>query len=516
MEAKLTPNLSLLTLITQVIKNSTTENLLFVYLKPVPDIFLEKEVFWYRGKGSRGKAQLIWESLQIKQWCACGTDEMMQELFDQIIAEKQLKIGKIIVELNVMNFQLFAYENQPSKGRSETIADHLKSTVNTFAPHEFLQKENLDYLSGYKTGSELIKPLYPFGFLEQNFIYDQLKANTWGVKTYRRPYLTYRGVNSSSIKNSGSTEIVGFYQKPQNQTDIIDAAVLNENKQTIGKNCIDPANGLFKITLQEPTMKGSVEILLNNNSLFQSDFVLLQDINMDVQIASTTFKDAYGRSFMITEKSKARKSNLPAFTWQRLAYADNLEADKRLTDLFRAVFSFLGPKILIADPYFMGNFPVDEGSRSISLKPDQTAMINALLHSAIETGIDQLNILGYWGRASNQADNDPEKRLQKIDYYFEIYDRYLKGFISLNRVQKYLPTGSINFYNAQQEFHNRYWFSMKSSEHGDLLDKVVIITNSLGNINEVDLMPVENDEQRRQINGRYSELFKQSKIKLSI
>jgi len=48
------------------------------------------------------------------------------------------------------------------------------------------------------------------------------------------------------------------------------------------------------------------------------------------------------------------------------------------------------------------------------------------------------------------------------------------------------------------------------------LDKCVIITNSIGNIHEVDIMPVSDESQLKQIVRRYTDLYKNAETRLTI
>ncbi|MBK0379308.1 hypothetical protein [Mucilaginibacter segetis] len=508
------PNLSILTFFTKT--TSSSEKVLFISVKPVADVFHEAEIFWYPGKGVGGKAQWIWEALNIKQWCACGTDYMMQQLFDEIITQKLLIIGTHQITLEIFPHELIRFENRPFKSRYETVSDQLKSNSLSGMPHGFMQQENLQYLSGYKTGSHLIKPLFPFGFFEQDFIYRKLKANIWGVKTFRRPYLTYRGVTKTSIKGIGSKQLVGFYQHNYSPHQPLTVSVVNERQEMIGQSIFPCGTPVFKIDLTEPVMKGAVQVYSGKVLEQENEFVLLQDIQINTNISSGNFKDHYGRNFMLGDSAKARPTEIDSFTWQRHAYADHKEADQKLSDLFRNVFNYLGPDILIADPYFIGNIKLDENGSGMQLQHCQAAMVNAILHTAIETGTESFRVMGYWGRASNQADNDDETSQSKIEQYFEKYDHYFQSFRRIDDVEKYLPIGCLFFYNAREEFHNRYWFGLKKTDEEILLEKVVIMTNSLGNINELDIMPIINETQRRQIAGKYSEIFSKAELKLNV
>lgn len=140
------------------------------------------------------------------------------------------------------------------------------------------------------------------------------------------------------------------------------------------------------------------------------------------------------------------------------------------------------------------------------MKADQIALVNAITHSAIEKEILKLYFLGYWGRARNQLAND----------WISKYEKFFKGYILTNKFEKYFPSSTIMFLNAQNEFHARYWFSLVDQDGVEVLDKCVIITNSIGNMSELDIMPVTDESQLRQITRKYTGLFNNSEPRLTI
>jgi hypothetical protein len=498
------PNASILTLITQRV--GSKENLLFIYLKTIPDFYPSNRIHWYDGAGKDGEPNNVWNKLSIKQWTGCGKDSVMLKLFDDLLAEKKLTIGGKEILLTIPQHNIKSNSADPFKSRRENKFDSLVTEYNTIIPQEFYQKENLQFLSANKTGSSEIKPLFPRGFFEDNFIYDNLSNGIWGIKEYRTAYLTFHGVRKTSEKGIGSKEMVGFYQQNFNVKSKYVAVIKNEAGHEIGKATIDIKTGFFKTNLSEPTKKGKVEILVDATEEKAIEYVLLQDIQFNSHIANATFKDAYGRSHMITSDKKTRPESVSNFTWQQNVYADNKEGNQKLSDLFKSIIDYLGPKILITDPYFFGEIKEDTVTKELQLKDDQIALINAITHSAIEKEISKLYFLGYWGRARNQLAND----------WITKYEKYFKGFILSNKFEKYFPSSTIMFFNAQTEFHARYWFSLVDQDGLEVLDKCVIITNSIGNMSELDIMPVTDESQLRQITRKYTGLFNNSQQRLTI
>jgi hypothetical protein len=498
------PNSSILTLITQ--SDGSNENLLFIYLKSIPDFYPSNRIHWYDGAGKDGKPNNVWNKISIKQWTGCGKDSVMLKLFDDLLTEKKLTIGSKEITLTISKHNVKTNSANPFKSRKENKFDSLVTENNTLIPQEFYQKENLQFLSAFKTGSPEIKPLFPLGFFEDNFIHDNLKKGVWGIKEYRTAYLTFHGVRKTSEKGIGSKEMVGFYQQNFNPKSKYVAIVENENEQEIGKATIDNNTGFFKTQLTEPTKKGKVKILVDNKEENAIEYFLLQDIQVNGHIGNATFKDVYGRIHMITSDKKTRPASVSNFTWQRNVYADKKEANQKLSDLFKSIFDYLGPKILIADPYFFGEIKEDSVTAELNLKDDQIALVNAMTHSALEKGISKLYFLGYWDRARNQLAND----------WITKYEKFFKGYIHSNKFEKYFPSSAIEFFNAQTEFHARYWISLVDQDGVEVLDKCVIITNSIGNMSELDIVPVTDKSQIQQIVRQYTGIFKNSQVRLSI
>lgn len=90
------PNTSVLALITQT--NGESEKLLFIYSKTVPDFYSLDTIHWYDGFGKDGKTTNVWNNLHINQWTTCGKDDDIIKMFDEIISEKKLCIGKTEIE----------------------------------------------------------------------------------------------------------------------------------------------------------------------------------------------------------------------------------------------------------------------------------------------------------------------------------------------------------------------------------------------------------------------------------
>jgi hypothetical protein len=267
--------------------------------------------------------------------------------------------------------------------------------------------------------------------------------------------------------------------------------------------------------LSEPTSKGKVEIIVNNKEEKAIEYVFIQDIQVNTQITNATYKDIYGREFLITSKDKGRETFENA-TWQQSIYADEKTANEGLSDLFKRTFEYLGSRIVVADPYFLGNIKINSVTNQFQPTDCQSAFINALIHSAIEKNVEQIYILGFWARAKSQVEKDDTQTASKTDQLFGNYEKLFQGTIHTNKLQNYFKPSSIQFLNAKEDFHNRYWFSVKNENGIDILDKCIIVTNSLGGISktEVDFVNVEDKSQLEQIIRKRTGLFKNAETQI--
>ena len=507
-------NTSILTLITQTEEDK--EKLLFMYLKPVDENYPSQPPIWYPGKGQNGKALQVWKKLSIKQWVACGRDEDLEQWFEDILKKKKIPGHSKTLSVTLPDFKREeAFDPETGCGFGTGITT-LETRNNSQIPVQFFEKENLDFLCSQKTGSKEIKPLFPLGFFEEDCIHKYLAKGIWGIKHSRIPYLTFHGVRSTSKKGEGSTEMAGFYQGTLEPSyDDYKAVVKNEQGHVIGSGVLNQF-GVFHAPLSEPTKKGSVDIVLNETEIRKQDYVLLQGFEINSQIVDTTFKDDYGRSFMISDTNRQRPGGLQPCTWQRQVYAETKKSNEALSDVMKTVLDYLGPRILLADPYFINAIREDEATKSLELTQCQRAFINAVIFSGVEKGIKECQFLGFWGRAKNAPDNSGGDTASKSEIRFERYEKIFKGILSNNKLQSIFPTGTFTFRNAAEDFHNRYWFSINEEEGRTFLNKCVIVTNSIGNMEEVDFMPVVNEEQQALITRKYNLLLAGAQSKLVV
>ncbi len=494
------PNTSILNIITH--SKSDKEIILFFHIKNVPD-YTDQGIFWFENKGRNGKSTFIWEELLLKQWLVIGKDDEISNLLEDILQNSTTTISSKVINFNIPKHTKKSSEEKSSKSRNEIKSDSYLLRDFSVIPRQLLNRENLDVLSGLKI-SDTIKPLLPIGLYEQNFIYNYLNEKIFGIKEYRQPFLTFRGVRKTSVKGKGSKEIIGFYQSNYSDEQEYYASINNESNLEIGKSKINKKNGVFKIDLKEASSKGQVIISNSEEEINKIDFVLLQDIQFNMDVINKTFKDAYGREFSITSKKGNSTKKLNPIYWEKDLFSNDIEAYKKLSDIFRTVFEYLGDNILIADPYFIGLIKLTETTNGYKLSRCQLSLINAITHFSLESKTNSFTILGCNSRASSISDSIEDENTSKSERRFENYNKFFNNYISQNELKDYFPT--ITFKNSKKTFHNRYLFSVSNDGGIEKLDKCIIFTNSFGNIEELDIVPCTDEEQINLITSRFLSL----------
>lgn len=490
------PNSSLLNILTQA--QSKEEIIAFIHLKVVPD-HLDTGVYWFESQGSKGKANFIWKEHSIKQWLAVGNDKEIHKLFKSIITHKEILIDSKSITFKLPDFTKISHENQPGEINEAKKFDSFIINDLYQLPPALFNKENLEIICGYKNNDK-IKTLYPYGCYEKDFIYNNYLKKIFGIVEHRQPFLTFRGVRHTSINGKGSKEIRGFFQENYSNKNKYYAEIKNNENKSLGKNQIDKKNGIFNINLSEPCSKG--KLLINKDMTLQilEEFIFIQEISIKINMVNNSFKDIYGRTHMIISKNKGHTKDLNPFSWQGKVYHNSMEAGEKLSDQFREIFNYLGEYILIADPYYLGQIKQNI-THQFDLEDCQKSFINAVTHQSINNKLKNLIILGCNSRANDQFKTSNDSYKSKAEERFKIYEQFFKSLIIQNKYQKFFPT--INVKNSEEDFHGRYWFSFFEDNGIIRLEKCVVITNSLGNMKEVDIIPLLDEEQVKIINSRF-------------
>lgn len=455
--------------------------------------------FYWNGGSKR--PSVLWEELGIRHWLAFGNDDTISAKYEALLADGFIDTGsgKLVLPKVSRKVEDMWDKNFLNDLKAEILIIEDPGKL----PPSFCHYDNLAALSGYRSDDPNIKPVKPAGFFAPDFIFNRVTKNIIGYNEGRVAHLSFRGVRSTRIEGKGSSQLTGFYQQNLAADHQIQAVARNKESAEIGRAAINPDAGLFKMSLSEPAINGIIQIEDQGVVKFSKSFTLLQGVRGSVNIVEKTFTDAYGREFQLIGNEINRPDKIRPYSWYGPYYSDEKAADIKLSDMFRELFVFLGPTVMIADPYFLGPLRKDETTDAVTLSRCQTAFLSAMLRSLVDGTIKELLILGFNTRANQVEGKDEATSISKKENRFKGYEILLGGIFGSKQLQAYKKDFRIEFFNNSRDFHNRYWFGIKDKDGVRILDRGVAVTNSIGNIFEVDFFTIEEPEQLRELTTRY-------------
>lgn len=203
-------------------------------------------------------------------------------------------------------------------------------------------------------------------------------------------------------------------------------------------------------------------------------------------------------------------SSFKPITWYKSNYIAESDGYIALSDIFYNVFKYLGSEVVVFDPYFIGNLNEDLTTKALSIaSEDQKAFLNAIGRYLFETNFSvKIAIYGCPNRAKSQVTKDSSCESTKMEGLYNKYQKYLNGLMPPYKLYpKY-----VDFFVAAYEFHNRYYFSKVTIGGSTSLSKPFVVTNSIGNLKEVDIIPVEDESQANMICSKYVSLLSSKSI----
>jgi hypothetical protein len=273
--------------------------------------------------------------------------------------------------------------------------------------------------------------------------------------------------------------------------------MITTESKILGVGIIDWQSGIFRISIDEYISEAILHYYSNDELIRVLPFSLILDIITNIVIIKESLIDAYGRNYDATEDIYEEKGTFVSKSWFYELQLKETNTYQTLCDLFLDSFCYLGSNIIIFDPYFIGNLDEDDSTRLIHAKGSQIAFLNAMIiHLFRYKWKAKFTIIGYNHRANSS-----------LHTIYPLYKKYINSFV------KSVPLcpNLIEFRYASKDFHNRYYLKYSSKDSILSISKPLIITNSIGNINEVDIVTVEDDIQEMIICSKCQSLFNQSK-----
>lgn len=498
------PNASILNLLTTDTANQNCFNVVLLAAIAQPDFFENRTPYWYPNRGKNGNAKLVCVNDKVRQWFACGTDMQIDTLFNKIIMTAKIDIDGKSIEFRLPLFKKDNHASNSYSGRNQNEMEVYKVSNNLHLPRRLLENENCKILSGFAPENSDIKHLFPVGLYDKNALIGKFEECVFAYNERRKPYLTFHGVNPQEDKSNDTREMIGFYQADYEQVAQYEGRFYDKDNNEVGKGVINKKNGVFQTPVTDPSGTGSVKIYKNGEIAKEVDYTLIKDIQFDMNPASATLIDAYGRQIMITEKKEERPTSIESYTFQREAFSAPRDANIRLSDKFVEILKFLGPRIVIADPYYFNYIKENKDTKLLETTACQEAFLNAIVTVAITTDTESLSFLGC-SRANSHSNKDPTLGTTTREQRFERYEKLFTTIVSNNKLNKYMSTGQIRFLTASKNFHNRYWFGL--AENCKSFSRIVAVTNSLGIMEEVDFFSVTDTNQADVISHKFFQLY---------
>ncbi|MBL7893859.1 MAG: hypothetical protein JNK50_01105 [Bacteroidia bacterium] len=466
-------NASLLTFLT--ISEPSEEKIFFGYLKELEEVAPDKP-HWYKGKGSHGNAIFLWEEKKVKQWTVVGNDKFTQALFQDLSSKFELNINLGSVnkkftapqfEKEVVKDNIYAIPDVDNCDKGDRPDDFICKSWHTDISFFLNEEKNCEFISGYKHFNG-IKQVEPYGLFYEKFLFQKLNKKICFVYDSRGVFYSLRGVRKDTKKDP--TKYFGFVQedlkfKTNSKVIIRDIS----GTRTLGESEIDPTNGRWSMDLSEAINKGEFLFVDKTTGKFLcgEKFYLIKDISLNTQIVSITIKDLFGRDINIVSNEGRVAPLSESVVWHSSSAPSDKQSEIELSDRISQILLSLGKSIIISDPYFLGEIIVEDSQ--LKLSKSQLVFMNALVIALAKGGIEELNILGSWRKASSLSDGSQEKF---IEGYKAIYKALKATFTN----SSYLKLKTFNICFSKQPFHDRYVLNGKDE------NVIYSVSNSINGI----------------------------------
>lgn len=521
MPQKKIPNASILGIFSK--KADKCEQVLFLWNKPVAEHYKLPNVYWYPKEGQNGVAAAIWPFQNIKHWMAIGSDVDIAAIFSSILKGLPVVIGKNQVLFSVPDHTVHK-QNQTTLYLDDDAQElHVKGTDPvSMVPGYFKDTTVLEILCGYRIApadsADQIFSIGIPGLYAKDEIAQFLKQGTVGVQYRRTPFI---GFSSSALPDNseGSNKMEGFAQVVSSIMAPYQLSLHTSGGEQVGTGLVDPNTGLFGIDYLGELDSGYLQVTDPVSGPFKRHFALVKKLGIFADIVRGQLRDHYGENINVSEKTSTPPERYTPLTWQSDTYGPASYPGKALSDQMLHTLGYLGKNVLIADPYFMGVVKINENGsgKQVMVKEDQVAFLNAAFTAYHLYGLQKIIMLGTSKVKDVQATagndvmevEDSEQVQQNIlrtkepaKLTFEQIIENYKTLLSIQDRGRRIPV--FEFKAAPVKLHNRYWFGLILENVGWRIERCVIVSTSLGNMEEVDFIEVTDAGQLATIIARYS------------
>jgi hypothetical protein len=484
------PNASLITFLT--VPAACCEKIAFLYLKELEEM-TPWATYWYRDKGKFGVARKSLSKFDIYQWLAVGEDNEIRAVWDNLKKNNKVEInyknkkGEIVQKTFIISGAL--KEATINDEQNINIIQGVKPCEGSFRRQYFtvqnwgkeignsvkylLEESTLSYLEGYGiTNKNKIKPIYPPGLFEKGILYKMFKNSIIAVVEERGIIYGFKGISEDKNGKKEDPKIfIGFIQDDPDARRNYKIRISDMNDSMSRETEVDEKTGRWKLDLGYPISKGKFLLLnkQNNFTICGEKFYLIKDIIIEPHIITQEVTDLYQRKISVTRGEQIRRADEPqGFVWVKKSFPEAEKAEIELSDRLSRIFIYLAPKILIQDPFLLGETEVENDLPKLKSR-GQIVFINSLLTASAKTNITELWLLGHKSKIKQPT-------TQIIDNYKKIFD----GFKQIVPKKVIIKFGTM-------PFHDRYWVGRREKEE----DIVYRVSNSISGLAESEELSVE-------------------------
>jgi hypothetical protein len=198
---------------------------------------------------------------------------------------------------------------------------------------------------------------------------------------------------------------------------------------------------------------------------------LLKGINFNKQIGNNgSIEDVFGRNHFLSTQNNVKKPLDEEYAWEKSYFLDPIDSYKKLYDIFENMFSLLGKRIVLNDPYCFGITSII--NNEIQGNESHTYFLNALRLSIAKFGIEEIILIGRWEKSKKDFYNS--KNIENKDRLYELYN-FVSNELKIKKSSfDSLKSFKIAFPN--ENFHDRFWAGLNAD---NTIKKIFHVSSSV-------------------------------------
>lgn len=393
---------------------------------------------------------------QIYGWSCIGNATQINKILENIASVSEITIKQEKYSISKISAQTSSklLEEENVLDGCNSIFDKYQTTITSIKDSEWCQEigchspELLEatfcnHVSGIKESDHKYQVLSPSGFWGEGELHRYLKESIVEVDEKIIPNLTFRGTGDVKNKDlKGFKGVCSHFPKEWEEIQIDFYDIEKEKLHHSEKVALTNGWGQWEVNFENVLGKGIIEVRKDGKIVGANKYYLLLDINIDIETqgGGPLFQDAYGRKFSTEKSSPDMNSPLKSLNWN----ADYSLKPQLLSDDITRLLSHMGEKVLIQDPFFIGNF-----SNTSKITSGSQAFLNALVHAIIRYKLKDIIFV------------IDAKKLKLTDESKAKLQEYLTNFFS--KLSEY-GLEKVTIAYAKNSFHDRYYLSF-SDDH---------------------------------------------------